>query len=90
MKNRQSTFSNPMLSIIIPVHNEADVIPTLLKRLGLVCRQLPGQVELLFVDDGSRDDSVAQLLRARDRYSGIRVIQLSRNFGKEAAVTAGL
>ena len=90
MKNRQSTFSNPMLSIIIPVHNEADVIPTLLKRLDLVCRQLPGQVELLFVDDGSRDDSVAQLLRARDRYSGIRVVQLSRNFGKEAAVTAGL
>ncbi len=90
MKNRQSTFSNPMLSIIIPVHNEADVIPTLLKRLGLVCRQLPGQVELLFVDDGSRDDSVAQLLRARDRYAGIRVVQLSRNFGKEAAVTAGL
>ncbi|MTI77854.1 MAG: glycosyltransferase family 2 protein [Marinobacter sp.] len=79
-----------MLSIIIPVHNEADVIPTLLKRLDLVCRQLPGQVELLFVDDGSRDDSVAQLLRARDRYSGIRVVQLSRNFGKEAAVTAGL
>ncbi|PPI83756.1 glycosyltransferase [Marinobacter maroccanus] len=90
MKNRQSTFSNPVLSIIIPVHNEADVIPTLLKRLDFVCRQLPGQVELLFVDDGSRDNSVAQLLRARDRYSGIRVVQLSRNFGKEAAVTAGL
>lgn len=90
MKNRQSTLSNPMLSIIIPVHNEADVIPTLLKRLDLVCRQLPGPVELLFVDDGSRDNSVAQLLRARDRYAGIRVVQLSRNFGKEAAVTAGL
>ncbi|TYC55410.1 glycosyltransferase family 2 protein [Marinobacter sp. BW6] len=90
MKNRQSTFSNPVLSIIIPVHNEADVIPTLLKRLDLACRQLPGQVELLFVDDGSRDNSVAQLLRARDRYSGIRVLELSRNFGKEAAVTAGL
>lgn len=90
MKSRQSTFSNPLLSIIIPVHNEADVIPTLLKRLDLVCRQLPGPVELLFVDDGSQDNSVAQLLRARDRYPGIRVVQLSRNFGKEAAVTAGL
>lgn len=90
MISRQSASSNPMLSIIIPVHNEADVIPTLLHRLGLVCRQLSGPVELLFVDDGSRDNSVAQLLQARGRQPGIRVVQLSRNFGKEAAVTAGL
>jgi len=90
MKNRQPTFSNPVLSVIIPVHNEADVIPTLLSRLDLVRRQLEGPVELLFVDDGSHDSSVAQLMRARDRQPGIRVVQLSRNFGKEAAVTAGL
>jgi len=90
MKNRQETFSNPMLSIVIPVHNEADVIPTLLSRLNRVARQLDGSVELLFVDDGSHDNSVALLLAARKRQPDIRVVQLSRNFGKEAAVTAGL
>lgn len=85
------TRSNPTLSIVIPVHNEAEVIPTLLYRLVLVCRQLGTTVELLFVDDGSRDNSVGQLLQARQRrYPNIRVLQLSRNFGKEAAVTAGL
>lgn len=82
--------TKPMLSVVVPVHNEADVIPTLLNRLVLVCRQLGTTVELLFVDDGSRDNSVALLLQARRRHQDIRVLQLSRNFGKEAAVTAGL
>lgn len=81
---------DPTLSIVVPVHNEADVIPTLLPRLSLVCRQLGFATELLFVDDGSSDNSVALLLQARRRYPDIRVLQLSRNFGKEAAVTAGL
>ncbi|MGF2735660.1 glycosyltransferase family 2 protein [Marinobacter sp. DUT-1] len=90
MKNRQGTASNQMLSIVIPVHNESDVIPTLLGRLDRVTRQLDVPVELLFVDDGSHDNSVALLLRARQRQPDIRVVQLSRNFGKEAAVTAGL
>lgn len=82
--------SNPMLSILVPVHNEADVLPTLLNRLALVCRKLRAPVELLFVDDGSRDNSVKLLLTARHHNADIRLIRLSRNFGKEAAVTAGL
>ena len=84
------TSTNPQLSVVVPVHNEADVIPTLLNRLALVFRKLEMTTELLFVDDGSRDNSVALLLQARRRYPDIRVLQLSRNFGKEAAVTAGL
>ena len=81
---------DPMLSIVIPVHNEADVIPELLNCLARVCGQLGTATELLFVDDGSSDNSVALLLQARRRYPDIRLLQLSRNFGKEAAVTAGL
>ncbi|KXS52440.1 glycosyltransferase family 2 protein [Marinobacter persicus] len=84
------TFTDPTLSIVVPVHNEADVIPTLLKRLTLVCRKEKMATELLFVDDGSQDNSVALLLQARRWCPEIRVLQLSRNFGKEAAVTAGL
>ena len=54
-----------MLSIVIPVHNEAEVLPALLARLWTTGQKLDGSFELLFVDDGSRDDSVAILLAAR-------------------------
>ncbi len=84
------TRPDVMLSIVIPVHNEADVIPLLLNRLAKVCRRLETATELLFVDDGSHDNSVALLFQAQRQYPDIRVLQLSRNFGKEAAVTAGL
>ena len=80
----------PRLSLIIPIHNEADVLPALLERLGRVVESLEAQVEWLFVDDGSTDQSVALLREASARHSGIRVLRLSRNFGKEAAVSAGL
>lgn len=82
--------NNITLSIVVPVHNEADVLPTLLNRLAMVSRQIEGEVELLFVDDGSQDNSVALLMQARRRHKDIRILQLSRNFGKEAAVSAGL
>ncbi|WP_336367575.1 glycosyltransferase family 2 protein [Marinobacter sp. C2H3] len=80
----------PELTLVIPVHNEADVLPTLLNRLTELRLALATTIEFLFVDDGSRDNSVALLLQARRRLPGIRVLQLSRNFGKEPAVTAGL
>ncbi len=80
----------PRLTIIIPIHNEAEVIPLLLRRLARVMTSIEGQTELLFVDDGSKDHSVGLLMAARARHSQIRVLKLSRNFGKEAAVSAGL
>jgi glycosyltransferase involved in cell wall biosynthesis len=90
MKKLPTNPSNLRLSVVIPIHNEADVIPTLLDRLSLVSRKLPVTMELLFIDDGSQDNSVALLLEGRHRHPHIRVLSLSRNFGKEAAVTAGL
>ncbi|HCW90689.1 MAG TPA: glycosyltransferase [Marinobacter sp.] len=90
MKKLPTNHNNLLLSIVIPIRNEADVIPTLMDRLTLVSRKLPVTTELLFVDDGSKDNSVALLLESRHRYPHIRVLRLSRNFGKEAAVTAGL
>ena len=90
MKKQRSSSPEPMLSIVIPVHNEAEVLSALLARLWTTGQKLDGSFELLFVDDGSRDDSVAILMAARQRQPEIRVLQLSRNFGKEAAVSAGL
>jgi glycosyltransferase involved in cell wall biosynthesis len=82
--------TRPELSIVVPVHNEADNLPLLVERLKSV---LEGQVsswELVCVDDGSRDGtlSVLRLLNASD--PRISAVSFSRNFGKEIAIAAGL
>jgi glycosyltransferase involved in cell wall biosynthesis len=79
-----------LLSLIVPMHNEEQVLDALFQRLDEVTAGLGVEVEIICVDDGSRDGTL-ELLRARasaDRR--IRVIALSRNFGKEAALTAGV
>jgi len=81
------------LSLVIPVYNEEAAIGPFFDGMGEVLRQIEArgcQVELLFVDDGSRDGTLAALtaLIAQDRR--VRVLEFSRNFGKEAALTAGL
>jgi glycosyltransferase involved in cell wall biosynthesis len=77
-------------SIVVPVHNEQDCLRELYSRLDSVLEKLPGGAEFVFVDDGSTDQSHDLLneLVARDRR--VRVIQLSRNFGHQIAITAGL
>ncbi len=90
MNNRPVRLQEQLLSIVIPVHNEAQVIPALLERLNTVIAGLDLPVELVFIDDGSTDNSVALLLAPRRHLAWIRVLRLSRNFGKEAAVSAGL
>jgi glycosyltransferase involved in cell wall biosynthesis len=78
------------LSVVIPLLNEQDVLPTLHARLKVATAQLDGPVELLFVDDGSTDGSpdVLHSLAASD--PAVSVIRFSRNFGKEQAMSAGL
>src|SRR5688572_1807137 len=78
------------LSIVIPVYNEEENIPELWKRLEAEMSRLAGPVEVIFVDDRSRDRSLDLLadLAARDRR--VRVVALSRNFGHQRALTAGL
>lgn len=80
----------PELSVVVPMHNEALNLAPLLKRLVPVLEGLDRRFEILFVDDGSRDNSfeiVRGLLVGEPR---IRAIALSRNFGKEVAIAAGL
>lgn len=80
------------LSVVIPIYNEAANIGELHRRLTgiLAPMALPGGYELVFVNDGSRDDSLAllQALGARDPH--VRYLSFSRNFGHQIAVTAGL
>ena len=79
------------LSVAIPIHNEETVVAELLRRLLAVLDGLEGGPhELLFVDDGSTDRTLEVLEGAARKDPRISVISLSRNFGHQAALTAGL
>jgi polyisoprenyl-phosphate glycosyltransferase len=79
------------ISVAIPLHNEEAVLPELLRRLGAVLDVLPGGPhEMVFVDDGSRDRTMALLQAAAATDPRIVVVSLSRNFGHQAALTAAL
>jgi glycosyltransferase involved in cell wall biosynthesis len=80
----------PELSIVVPVHNEADNLPLLVERLKTVLEGEVSSWEIVCVDDGSRDGtlSVLRLLNAGD--PRISAVSFSRNFGKEIAIAAGL
>ncbi len=80
----------PRLSVVVPLYNEALNIEAFFQRLVPVLDGLDLRWEVVCVDDGSRDDTLAALLRLRQRYPRIKVIGLSRNFGKERALSAGL
>ncbi len=79
-----------LVSIIIPVHNEALNIAPLHEELTKTLRKLAYDFEIVYVDDGSTDDSSKILYELTAKNINIHVIQFSRNFGKEAAVSAGL
>lgn len=78
------------ISIIVPFYDEASVLPHCLERLQRIGEQLAVPCEFLFVDDGSRDGGAEYLSRQAVICPQIRLVRLSRNFGKEAAMTAGL
>lgn len=79
------------LSITIPVLNEEEVLPELLRRVLAVLEKIPGGPhEVLLVDDGSTDGTRDVLVEASAADSRVRAVFLSRNFGHQAAITAGL
>ena len=79
-----------LISVVMPVYNEAPTLPRLLERLSAMAVGLAYDVEFVFVDDGCRDDSFATLVRLGEADPRIRIIRLSRNFGHQIALTAGL
>ncbi|MCS7083288.1 MAG: glycosyltransferase family 2 protein [Bacteroidetes bacterium] len=83
-------MSSPDLSIVIPIYNEAAVLEELLKRLRAALAPLDLDWEVLFVDDGSQDGSWAVLERLAAEDSRVRALGLSRNFGHQRAISAGL
>ncbi|GAB0117292.1 glycosyltransferase family 2 protein [Acidisoma sp. 7E03] len=80
----------PFLSIVVPCHDEAETIGAFHGRLAAVLAGTGFSYEVICVNDGSRDDTLGRLLALQSEDSSLRILDLSRNFGKEAALTAGL
>ncbi|MBT2787218.1 MULTISPECIES: glycosyltransferase family 2 protein [unclassified Halomonas] len=78
------------LSLIVPVFNEEESIAPFLEAIDRHLAELPATLEILFIDDGSSDRTIAEIKCAQRADPRVRYIKLSRNFGKEAAMTAGL
>ena len=83
-------LSDPAISVVIPMLNEEANLPTLYQRLTEVLTSLSGSYEIVLVDDGSTDGTRAEVLRLREQDPHIKYIRLARNFGHQAALTAGL
>jgi polyisoprenyl-phosphate glycosyltransferase len=79
-----------LISYIIPAYNEADNIPALYSGLINVLSRLDYDYEIIFINDGSADNSQQELTKIATGDSKVKVIEFSRNFGKEIALTAGL
>jgi len=82
----------PLLSVVAPVKNEEDGILPFVQRVGAILDGIAQDSgwEILFVDDGSTDATLAAIVAANQRDPRVRALSLSRNFGKEAALSAGL
>jgi len=77
------------LSIVIPVYNEAENLEPLYRELAGQCSKLGRTYEILFIDDGSKDDSFAVLKGIQKRDKKVKVIRFRKNFGQTAAMSAG-
>jgi polyisoprenyl-phosphate glycosyltransferase len=86
----QTQFAVPVLSVVVPVYNEEEGLPELHRRLTAVMENLHCSWEIIYVDDGSSDRSAEKLLELRMSDTRVALVNLSRNFGKEIALTAGL
>lgn len=84
-----TTDSRPLISVILPVLNEQPILAALHQQLSEVLRSL-GTHEIIFVDDGSSDASPETILALRQIDPAVKLLQLSRNFGHQAALSAGL
>ena len=80
----------PVYSVVVPAYNEEEVIPECARRLTAVMGSTGEQYEIIFVNDGSRDGTYRALCEICARDKSVRCVNLSRNFGHMAAITAGM
>ena len=87
---RERRPADPLLSLVVPVFNEEESIDLFLDTVAPLMERDGFRFEIVFVNDGSRDDTLARLLDRAALDRRLRIVNLSRNFGKEAALTAGI
>ena len=85
-----SDGSSPLLSIVVPIKDEIETLPELARRIGESLSGELADAEVVFVDDGSIDGSARWIAERHAEDSRFKLVRLSRNFGHQAAVTAGL
>jgi polyisoprenyl-phosphate glycosyltransferase len=91
ISNSEGSNSKTVLSLVVPVFNEAETIGLFVNRVAEVFKYEAGiDLEIVFVNDGSTDLTLETLIGIQEFDSRLRIVDLSRNFGKEAALTAGL
>ncbi len=78
------------ISVIVPLYNESAGIEHLFARLTSVLEELQTSYEIICINDGSQDDTLSKLIEFWQRNPSIKIVNLSRNFGKEIALTAGI
>ena len=78
------------ISVVVPIYNDQEVIAELHRRLRPVLEAITDRYELILVDDGSRDRSWEEMLQVRRSNEHVRAVRLSRNFGQQSAIAAGL
>jgi glycosyltransferase involved in cell wall biosynthesis len=85
-----TTSGNLKLSVVVPVYNEAEGLHEFHRRVSIVLESLPYKAEVIYVKDGSTDESIMIIKELRMSDPRVAIVDLSRNFGKEIAMTAGI
>jgi polyisoprenyl-phosphate glycosyltransferase len=80
----------PLISVVVPIFNEEQVLPELHRRLRAALAEVPGDHEILYVNDGSTDGSAALVERWARAEDDVVLVDLSRNFGMEVAMSSGI
>jgi len=85
-----STMDNILCSVIVPMYNEEEVIPETYRRLTKVMEELNENYEIIFINDGSRDNTRSMLQELCKTDKRVKLIDFARNFGHQVAITAGM
>jgi polyisoprenyl-phosphate glycosyltransferase len=89
-KTENAMYTAPKYSLVIPIYNEEETLAALYQRISKVMERLDGSVELILINDGSRDRSLEIMRELHEKDGRVCYLSLARNFGHQIAVTAGL
>src|SRR3989304_6817906 len=88
--SREQTTAKTHITVVVPAYNEQEVLPEFHKRISAVLDSIAIDAEVIYVNDDSTDHTLAIMKRIRGSDPRVAIVDLSRNFGKEVAITAGL